>query len=164
MPGSTIWYRRPDTLSDLVSAVSTAVIGLHTSFPPFSRRSFTNKNLLLKSLFLENQVFTPIIRFSNFTPTHVRCSLQSKMKFLIVLTAVYATVSIASPTESAAFKYLNPAAHQVNEDGPPPPGCYWDGTAPFCAGSCPPDYTQRDLGQCGDGVCCWTGYKVLCCK
>ena len=108
------------------------------------------------------------------------------MKFLIVLTALFATVAIASPTvaiassadasastapaatdESAAIKYLlthPPAGHKVAEDGPAPDGCYWDGTAPFCAGSCPPGYEERTRGGCGDGACCITGYKFLCCK
>ncbi|KAI0389673.1 hypothetical protein F5Y17DRAFT_462522 [Xylariaceae sp. FL0594] len=49
-------------------------------------------------------------------------------------------------------------------DGPAPNGCFWDGTAPFCAGSCPTGYTEENRGSCGDGACCWTGYKVLCCR
>ncbi|KAF9449655.1 hypothetical protein P691DRAFT_667021 [Macrolepiota fuliginosa MF-IS2] len=44
-----------------------------------------------------------------------------------------------------------------------PPGCYYDGTAPFCAGSCPDNYRETDKDNCGDGACCWTGYKALCC-
>ncbi|RUS34779.1 hypothetical protein BC938DRAFT_478572 [Jimgerdemannia flammicorona] len=39
---------------------------------------------------------------------------------------------------------------------------YWSGTAPFCAGSCPEGYTEITRSSCGDGACCWTGYKVLC--
>ncbi|HEX6473129.1 MAG TPA: hypothetical protein VF069_28825 [Streptosporangiaceae bacterium] len=42
--------------------------------------------------------------------------------------------------------------------------CYWDGTAPFCAGGCPAGYVERMRNSCGDGACCWTGYKVYCCK
>ena len=102
------------------------------------------------------------------------------MKFFVVLAAVFATVAIASPADataaatdakaadqSAALKYLltnSPPGHQAEEDGPAPEGCYWDGTAPFCAGSCPRGYTEKGRGSCGDGACCWTGYKVLCCK
>ena len=98
------------------------------------------------------------------------------MKFLVVLAALFATVAIASPTdapaaapadESAATKYLlthSPVGHKVAEDGPAPDGCYWDGTAPFCAGSCPSAYVERTRGGCGDGACCWTGEKTLCCK
>jgi hypothetical protein len=44
------------------------------------------------------------------------------------------------------------------------PNCYWDGTAPFCAGGCPNGYVERMRNGCGDGACCWTGYKVYCCK
>lgn len=98
------------------------------------------------------------------------------MQFLIVLATVFATITIASPVdgttttptdESAAMKYLltnSPVGHQANENGPAPAGCYWDGTAPFCAGSCDSGYTETDRGSCGDSRCCWTGYKVLCCK
>ncbi|KAF2679610.1 hypothetical protein K458DRAFT_283402, partial [Lentithecium fluviatile CBS 122367] len=42
--------------------------------------------------------------------------------------------------------------------------CFWDGTAPFCAGSCPDGYTECNRGSCGDGACCWTGIKTYCCK
>ncbi|KAI0105066.1 hypothetical protein GGR51DRAFT_560671 [Nemania sp. FL0031] len=41
--------------------------------------------------------------------------------------------------------------------------CYWDGTAPFCAGSCPGGYEECGTSSCGDGACCWTGYKKYCC-
>ena len=101
------------------------------------------------------------------------------MKFFVVIAAALATVTLAAPAEdtkavtntaadqSAALKYLltnTPAGHQAAEDGPAPPGCYWDGTAPFCAGSCPTGYTEEGRGFCGDGACCWTGYKFLCCR
>ncbi|KAI0327671.1 hypothetical protein GY45DRAFT_1327319 [Cubamyces sp. BRFM 1775] len=42
--------------------------------------------------------------------------------------------------------------------------CYWDGTAPFCAGSCPDGYVDCGRDSCGDGACCWTGIKVYCCR
>ncbi|KAI0332544.1 hypothetical protein GY45DRAFT_1335441 [Cubamyces sp. BRFM 1775] len=42
--------------------------------------------------------------------------------------------------------------------------CYWDGTAPFCAGSCPAGYVDCGRDACGDGACCWTGIKVYCCR
>ncbi|KAI3322303.1 hypothetical protein HD806DRAFT_536768 [Xylariaceae sp. AK1471] len=73
----------------------------------------------------------------------------------------------AIPAENQNFKDMEPSEIlKANEglDGPAPAGCYWDGTAPFCAGSCPPGYTEENRGSCGDGACCWTGYKVLCCK
>lgn len=41
--------------------------------------------------------------------------------------------------------------------------CYWDGTAPFCAGSCPSGYNDCGTSSCGDGACCMTGYKKYCC-
>ncbi|KDQ59331.1 hypothetical protein JAAARDRAFT_659827 [Jaapia argillacea MUCL 33604] len=42
-------------------------------------------------------------------------------------------------------------------------GCFWDGTAPFCTGHCPRGYVEEGRSSCGDGACCWTGYKTYCC-
>jgi hypothetical protein len=69
-----------------------------------------------------------------------------------------------NPTEN--FKMEPSEILKANEamDGPAPQGCYWDGTAPFCAGFCPRGYEEENRGSCGDGACCITGYKVLCCK
>ncbi|PPQ97769.1 hypothetical protein CVT26_012799 [Gymnopilus dilepis] len=96
------------------------------------------------------------------------------MKTFFAFAAAFVGVAVAAVAtnnnadqSAAALDYLttnSPAGHQAKEDGPAPPGCYWDGTAPFCAGSCPAGYTEEDRGSCGDGACCWTGYKVLCCK
>lgn len=44
------------------------------------------------------------------------------------------------------------------------PGCYWSGTAPFCAGSCDRGYRQCASSGTGDGKTCVTGYKQQCCK
>ncbi|KAI0327668.1 hypothetical protein GY45DRAFT_1436761 [Cubamyces sp. BRFM 1775] len=41
--------------------------------------------------------------------------------------------------------------------------CFWSGTAPFCAGSCPVGYVDCARDSCGDGACCITGIKVYCC-
>lgn len=42
--------------------------------------------------------------------------------------------------------------------------CFWEGTAPFCDGQCPLGYVGIRYDSCGDGACCWTGWKVLCCS
>ncbi|KDR84156.1 hypothetical protein GALMADRAFT_133512 [Galerina marginata CBS 339.88] len=93
-----------------------------------------------------------------------------------ILIAITATVAFAAPSEdnkavandgSSSLKYLltnSPAGHQASEDGPAPPDCYWDGTAPFCVGFCPTGYYEENRGYCGDGACCWTGIKSLCCR
>src|SRR5262249_16058700 len=36
--------------------------------------------------------------------------------------------------------------------------CYWDGTSPFCAGSCRPGFSVRATKAC------FSGYKVKCCE
>ena len=38
-----------------------------------------------------------MLQLSIFMPTHIRYSLESNMKFLVVLAAVFATVAIAGP-------------------------------------------------------------------
>ncbi|OCL13495.1 hypothetical protein AOQ84DRAFT_372126 [Glonium stellatum] len=67
------------------------------------------------------------------------------------------------------------AAMPVAQQGPENPNslssidtaeadCYWDGTAPFCAGGCPQDYSDCGRSTYGDGAACWTGIKVYCCR
>merc|ERR1712080_518921 len=43
-------------------------------------------------------------------------------------------------------------------------GCRWDGTAPFCEGSCDQDEIMVKVSTEGDGMPCWTGIKKKCCK
>ena len=46
----------------------------------------------------------------------------------------------------------------------PGSSCRWDGTAPFCNGSCRSTETQaRPPGGSSSGSSCWTGSKVYCC-
>ena len=43
--------------------------------------------------------------------------------------------------------------------------CRWDGTAPFCSGSCHGDETQVSPPDgSSSGASCWTGSKVYCCN
>ncbi|KAF4957177.1 hypothetical protein FGADI_3242 [Fusarium gaditjirri] len=42
--------------------------------------------------------------------------------------------------------------------------CRWEGTAPYCEGECKPGWSERERSLCGDGRCCWTGLKALCCE
>ncbi len=65
---------------------------------------------------------------------------------------------------ATAHDSISMVSYTPVQEQPAPPGCYWAGTAPFCAGSCDDGYVERDWDNCGDGSCCWTGYKVLCCK
>ncbi len=51
--------------------------------------------------------------------------------------------------------------YQIEREAANP--CAWYGTAPFCAGSCPAGTHETARDECGDGQCCVTGYKVLCC-
>ncbi|KAK3834374.1 MAG: hypothetical protein JOS17DRAFT_662859, partial [Linnemannia elongata] len=39
---------------------------------------------------------------------------------------------------------------------------YWDGTAPFCRGSCPSGCIVQAFSNSGNGANCWTGHKELC--
>ncbi|KAF4626429.1 hypothetical protein G7Y89_g11730 [Cudoniella acicularis] len=42
--------------------------------------------------------------------------------------------------------------------------CYWEGSAPFCKGKCKNGFVETARTKCGDGKCCATGSKALCCK
>ncbi len=43
--------------------------------------------------------------------------------------------------------------------------CGWNGTAPFCDGSCGPDQVQATPPEgSSSGASCWTGSKVYCCS
>lgn len=45
--------------------------------------------------------------------------------------------------------------------------CKWDGEAPFCDGNCSSlkgNWKKVKKSNCGDGDCCWSGYKVKCVK
>ena len=39
---------------------------------------------------------------------------------------------------------------------------FWDGTAPFCSGSCPSGCKTLARSDCGNGACCLIGSKALC--
>jgi len=92
------------------------------------------------------------------------------MKLAVIYAIATASMAYAAPSEEGASLKLagnipqTTSGNLIPHDGPAPEGCYWDGTAPFCAGSCPNGYTESNKGSCGDGACCWTGYKSLCCK
>lgn len=79
------------------------------------------------------------------------------MKVLILISAALTTVVLASPLTEEIDGKLS------TFDGAPPPGCHWEGTAPICAGSCTTGYIEKDRGPCGDGACCVSGVKTLCC-
>ena len=45
-----------------------------------------------------------------------------------------------------------------------PGGCYWSGTAPFCAGGCAPGESTCFYDRIGDGKICYSGVKAMCCS
>ena len=84
------------------------------------------------------------------------------MKFFIVIAAALATISLAAPADDTKA-VENSAANSYGQGGPAPSGCYWNGTPGFCVPSCDEPYYETKQDACGDGTCCTTGYKVLCC-
>ena len=83
-----------------------------------------------------------------------------RMKFFIAFAAALATTSLAAPAENTDLK----SANSYGQGGAAPSGCYWNGTPGFCVPSCDAPYFESKQDACGDGACCKTGYKVLCCK
>ena len=45
----------------------------------------------------------------------------------------------------------------------PPAHCFWRGAAPFCNGQCKSGERPIERSDCGDGACCVTGTKRMCC-
>ncbi|KDR70707.1 hypothetical protein GALMADRAFT_881437 [Galerina marginata CBS 339.88] len=95
------------------------------------------------------------------------------MKFAIAFAIIAASVAFAaeSANSTAELTDVTLAAQ----------GCYWDGTAPLCEGTCAKrnsgwsrasqtcigcknDYYESERSTCGDGSCCWSGTKALCCQ
>ncbi|KAK0642771.1 hypothetical protein DIS24_g8712 [Lasiodiplodia hormozganensis] len=71
--------------------------------------------------------------------------------------------SIVPPTNQTLD--LRISVDELSEHDPSTDGhCFWSGTSPFCAGSCPSNYEDCRTDSCGDGACCWTGYKKYCCQ
>ena len=74
---------------------------------------------------------------------------------------------VAATREAQILSYLlkvQAKEESLAEGGIIPYGCHWEGTAPFCAANkCRRGYTERDRSGCGDGACCVTGMKLLCC-
>lgn len=83
-----------------------------------------------------------------------------KMKSIVGVAALFTACVFASP-----FKDTNAmVGHADDIKIQAPSGCYWSGTAPFCSPSCDDGYTMTNEDSCGDGHCCLTGHKNLCCK
>ncbi|KAF8914373.1 hypothetical protein CPB84DRAFT_1759104, partial [Gymnopilus junonius] len=78
------------------------------------------------------------------------------MKSFIVIIVALATTALAarvedttkrgdtgSLNESATLSSSPPGYTEVESRlPPPPPGCFWDGRAPFCLASCPNGYNE----------------------
>ena len=90
------------------------------------------------------------------------------MKFFIFIAAALATVtiSLAAPADDtkATENTVLKSANSYGQGGPAPSGCYWNGTPGFCLPSCDEPYFEAKEDACGDGECCQSGFKVLCCK
>lgn len=81
---------------------------------------------------------------------------------------MFAAAVFAAPSHDTNNCHNNVDTVQTYYDGgsasPRIMACYWEGTAPFCNGSCKPGWTTTKHDRCGDGKCCSTGKKALCCR
>ncbi|KAF4506584.1 hypothetical protein G6O67_006653 [Ophiocordyceps sinensis] len=77
------------------------------------------------------------------------------MRFSIIISSLFSFLSTASPTDNQGLDIRTTA-----EAAAPNAGCYWSGTAPFCAGHCPSPYTECKQEKKN----CWTGHKSHCCN
>ncbi|KAJ8119349.1 hypothetical protein ONZ43_g3682 [Nemania bipapillata] len=67
------------------------------------------------------------------------------------------TVDFQWDPESVSVESYNPLANTREV-------CFWSGTAPFCEGACPNNWSEKKKDKCGDGSCCVTGKKSQCCR
>ncbi|EPQ57584.1 hypothetical protein GLOTRDRAFT_127937 [Gloeophyllum trabeum ATCC 11539] len=67
--------------------------------------------------------------------------------------------TVLATNAAITFDPFSPNIFSIIPSQAEPPQCFWSGTSPFCAGSCPEGYTDTATSSCGDGACCWTGYK-----
>lgn len=92
---------------------------------------------------------------------------QNAMKSLYTA-IMFAAAVFAAPSHDTNNCHNNVDTVQTYYDGgsasPRIMACYWEGTAPFCNGSCKPGWTTTKHDRCGDGKCCSTGKKALCCR
>ncbi|KAI0662066.1 hypothetical protein C8Q70DRAFT_624973 [Cubamyces menziesii] len=95
------------------------------------------------------------------------------MKFVLAAILSLATLvaETAAAPGAASPSDANPTGNTTSEVYRTPQefvvaiNCFWFGTAPFCAGECPPDYRfAAGPSEKGDGVRCTTGLKVYCCE
>lgn len=92
------------------------------------------------------------------------------MKFTIPTAAIstfamnVAIMVIMFPKVTGADKLPYYRGGHRNQPDPTPPGCQWEGTAPFCNGQCSEGWRLQAWNNCGNGACCLTGNKVLCCQ
>lgn len=91
------------------------------------------------------------------------------LRQISTIIAILPAISLATPTGESTEdgvilnKRQRIFQHHTYPD-PPPPGCQWKGTAPFCDGQCDSGWRLQAWDRCGDGLCCKTGQKVLCCQ
>ncbi|OQV25465.1 hypothetical protein BV898_00406 [Hypsibius exemplaris] len=69
---------------------------------------------------------------------------------------VVALVVVSVPTGVVAAGPAGPALVEWQS-------CRWIGTSPFCTDSCVAGEQEVEKSTCGEGACCWTGYKLKCC-
>nr|CAH0107235.1 unnamed protein product [Daphnia galeata] len=78
----------------------------------------------------------------------------------LVLTSVQ---SVKEKSSESHPLILGPHCHLPS--GVEKSNCYWKGTSPICESgdACPYGFSLICKDSCGDGKCCWTGNKSLCC-
>jgi len=93
------------------------------------------------------------------------------MKFLATIVVMLAAGAFALPNGASVNEVssVDSTAGELTtltkaDICPPPENCYYDGTAPFCAGACPTGYQDCGRSPTGCGASCITGIKVFCCR
>lgn len=86
-------------------------------------------------------------------------------KFKLIVFRNYSLFRISVTEKSNLTHPLIMGPHCHIQPGVDESNCYWKGSSPFCVSgdACPYGFSLICKHACGDGKCCWTGNKSLCC-
>ena len=74
------------------------------------------------------------------------------------------STTVTTSTTAVSTTMTTSTTATFSAPSPTPSNCVWEGTAPFCDGKCGTGFTQIKEDNCGNGDCCWTGFKSFCCQ
>ncbi|KAI0327673.1 hypothetical protein GY45DRAFT_1372990 [Cubamyces sp. BRFM 1775] len=163
-----------DWLGEDVNNISGYIKDVGTS-NELHRPSFQHSSQSLTPPFFYAAPLTTVQQILRRYHTHLSSFFISPTLSTLVMkaftTGMFALLVLATGIKAAVVESADATVTSLTAgSGPSTDGaldvspCYWDGTAPFCAGGCSDGYVDCGRDSCGNGACCVTGIKVYCCR